>query len=106
VPNTAPHIDSLAAFVNGIGVRRAAPGATVDVSAEVTDADGDGLHYAWLDAEGAVTTLDVPGARWTLQPVPATNSLTLLVADGRGGYTSRELTPRGGGAIARFAGHV
>src|SRR5262245_11764186 len=44
VPNTPPSIGSLAAFTNGIGVRRAAPGATVDVSAEVTDADGDGLH--------------------------------------------------------------
>src|SRR5262249_57822708 len=106
VPNSPPSITLLAAALEGVGVRSAAPGSILDVSADVADADGDTLHYAWVDDQGGVTTVDAPVARWTLQPVTASNVLNLLVSDGKGGYARRQLVVRGGDPIARFAGHV
>src|SRR5262249_50571152 len=106
VPNSPPSITLLAATMEGVGVRSAVPGSILDVSADVADADGDTLHYAWVDDQGGVTTVDAPVARWTLQPVTASNVLNLLVSDGKGGYASRQLVVRGGDPIARFGGHV
>jgi hypothetical protein len=106
LPNSAPSITLLAASQYGVGVRSAAPGTLVDVVAEVTDVDGDALHYVWIDDLGGVTTVDAPVAQWTLQSVPASNVLTLLVSDGKGGYASRGLAVRGGDAVARFTGIV
>ncbi len=106
IPNTPPEIGLLSASQNGQGVQKPPAGATVDVAADVVDPDGDALHYAWIDDNGGVTPVDAPAARWTMQSVPAQNTLNLLVADGKGGYATRQLVLRAGVPFTRFTGTV
>src|SRR5262249_55104304 len=94
----------LTASQDGEAVRKAAPGAVVDVAADVTDADGDTLRYAWVDDFGGITSVDAPKARWTLQSISAENVLNLLVTDGKGGYATRQLLLKRGVPLGRFGG--
>jgi len=107
--NARPILAGIEARVDGRGVRVAAPGATVDVVALASDADGDELRHSWFTTPGSGTVVSTEGAlaRWRLPEEEGVHDLYLVVADGRGGFANGavhlEVRATGG---ARFAGLV
>ena len=92
LPNTPPVIHSVAAFLGGQVVNYAPTGATVQVQINVTDAENDALHFAWLPQAGADDLVSVDSSNISLT-LPATTGLIRLLVqarDGHGGYAHSE----------------
>ncbi len=65
----------------------ATPGATVQVSAIVTDVEKDRINYSWSTDDGQISDPTSPIAYWTLSPDASINSMAtirLTVSDGKG----------------------
>jgi choice-of-anchor C domain-containing protein len=83
--NTAPFIHAVSASADKV-----APGATVRLAANASDADGDPLSYAWSAKAGTFNTPEDSNSTWTAPSVVGTQVLTLTVSDNRSG--SRTIT--------------
>jgi hypothetical protein len=105
--NSAPRLEPLIAR-DGTGVRvgTASPGSTVDLSARVSDRDGDPVAFFWRVSAGTLSSATAPNPKWTLPGLTGKHSATLIVYDGRGGYASQSVAvtidPRG----LEFSGRV
>ena len=86
-----PSISSLVATQNGQAVRQAAPGSTVQVAVQAVGAAS--LHYAWevSNSLGGFSPVDANTVSWTLPGDPGTQSVYVLVHDGRGGVAQQRL---------------
>ena len=94
IANRAPKLEPIAA-TDGAAQRlkTGKPGATLQLVADASDPDGDPVAYHWLVAAGSGTlTGSGPQASWTLPAAPGRYSVTLTVADGRGGYAQSSLS--------------
>jgi len=86
-PNQPPSVATLVARQGGRAIRRASPGATLEVTADAQD--GDALLYTWA-VSGSATAFDNRNTRtvkWTLPASPGLHSIYVLVRDGRGGVS-------------------
>jgi hypothetical protein len=92
IPNSPPVIVSLMATFNGVWVQRAAPGTTVRIAAEASDADGDALHYRWNSSGGLLNSQNEPAIDWKLPSTQQPNTVTLEVTDGKGGIARASTT--------------
>lgn len=106
LPNTAPEIVSLEPTLGGKGIRRAFPGAVLQVTATVANHSSNQLHYRWGDGTGRTFSVDAPTIRWQLAKVPTTNFLFLEVSDSKGGFANSQLAIETGSTDATFAGKI
>jgi hypothetical protein len=85
--NRPPSMAAVVARQGGRAVRRAAPGATVEVRVDARDSDA--LHYTWAVSGSAATFApgDSPSVQWTLPASPGRHSIYVVVRDGRGGVS-------------------
>jgi len=81
--NAAPQIYAIYAIPDSVS-----PGATIDVSAQVYDPDGDALTYKWESNFGALAPGAAATAKWTAPPIRGEYAVRLTVSDGRGGNAS------------------
>ncbi len=82
-PNAAPQIHAIYAIPDSVS-----PGATIDVSAQVYDSDGDALTYKWESNFGAAAPGSGATAKWTAPATRGAYAVRLTVSDGRGGNAS------------------
>ena len=85
--NQPPTVATIVARQGGRALRRAAPGATLEVSAEAQD--GDPLQYTW-SVSGSATAFQERNARtvkWKLPASPGLYSIYVVARDGRGGVS-------------------
>ena len=66
----------------------------------------DPVHYFWRDGNDLVTPVDAATITWPLLGVPAANTITLEVTDGKGGFDSRQLVLGTSQTGDRFIGTV
>jgi hypothetical protein len=86
--NTSPYFTALVASTG-----RTVPGGRVDLLAAATDPDGDPLTYTWSATGGSYDgTATGASAIWTAPPTEGSYTLTVEVADGRGGRGTSALT--------------
>jgi Bacterial Ig domain len=104
--NSAPTVLSIVPSISGTAVRRTSPGATLQVTANASDPDGDTLHYAWVSATPGFVSVDSPTVTWNLPNVAATNAIYVQVTDGRGGYANQQLVVPAGISGVFFSGTV
>jgi hypothetical protein len=104
--NRPPVIEILAASDATGWLRSASPGETVQVTADASDPDGDPLHYRWRDGNDLLTPVDAANIAWPLLGVEAANTITLEVADGKGGFAERQLVLGTSQTGDRFIGTV
>lgn len=92
-PNHQPEISRVFATYNGQEVNRAPAGATVTLTVEAADADGDPLHYLWLPSlsQGSFTSSDSTNVQWTLPAVSGVHIMYARVNDLRGGYATARI---------------
>ncbi len=84
--NSYPVISSLQAKKASVP-----PSGSCEVSLVASDADGDSLTYAW-SATGGTFNGTGPVTTWTAPDMPGAYTLTVKVADGRGGEATKQLT--------------
>jgi hypothetical protein len=111
IANRQPSVDALWAGASATGsapIGVYAPGATVIVSSEVSDPDGDALTYIWRAGPGSGTLTPLSGgqAQWTLPSAQGRFSVYLRVGDGKGGYGFRRLELKASNSGAMFSGSV
>jgi len=108
--NHRPRILDMSALINGQRVRSAAPGATVQIKANVVDANMDTLEIKWTTSSGTVSggpvTDGVATADWKLPSQPGVYTLTLLVTDGKGGAMTKRFSIDSGKQSNTFSGVV
>jgi hypothetical protein len=106
--NHAPRLAGIAAMANGLGISRAAAGATISVEAAVRDQDNDPVEYLWRAADGAsaVAATSVGQRSWTLGAAAGVQTQYLVARDGQGGYAYRRFDIAVGGAGVGFSGRV
>jgi hypothetical protein len=102
-----PPVITLLGAANATGpLRTASPGETVQVTVQTADPDGDPLHYQWRDGNDLLSPMDAPTIAWPLLGVPAANTISLEVTDGKGGFAERQLVLGTSPTGARFIGTV
>src|SRR6266550_1828005 len=86
LPNRAPRIVAISATSAGKGITRAAPGATVRVTAITRDPDLDNVEYLWrtVEGNGSVVANNTPLQNWTLATNAGLHTLYLIARDGKG----------------------
>jgi len=104
--NSAPTILSVVPTISGTAIRRVSPGATLQVTANATDPDGDALHYQWASSASGFVSADSPTVTWNLPNVAATNAIYVQVTDGRGGFANQQLAVPAGVSGVVFSGTV
>jgi len=62
-----------------------------EVECVASDADGDSLNYTWSATAGTFSGAG-PVVTWRVPNIPGTYTITVKVADGRGGEATRQLT--------------
>jgi hypothetical protein len=103
--NHRPRILDISALVNGQRVRSAAPGSTVQVKANIEDADGDTLEIKWTTDSGTVTG-NTATVEWKLPDQPGIYSLTVFVTDRMGGAITKQFSIEVGRQSNTFRGMV
>jgi hypothetical protein len=107
IDNRPPVVDPLVAFRAGQRIQKAAPGETVDLDADVFDADGDALQFRWSVTEGTWSSpTGPPPIQWTLPTAPGRYEATLVAYDGKGGYDQTSLSLLVDGLGVPFSGFV
>ena len=95
-PTTAPGSPALANHAPMVRARcepcRVAAGGTLTVTAEATDADSDGLSYAWTASAGTLTTPAAVATAFTAPAQPGAVPIVVTVRDTRGGIASDTIT--------------
>jgi hypothetical protein len=104
--NAAPEIVALEPSMGGKGIRRAFPGAVLQVTATVANHSANQLHYRWGDGAGRIFSVDAPTIRWQLAKVPTTNFLFLEVSDSKGGFANSQLAIETGSTDTTSAGKI
>jgi hypothetical protein len=97
--NGAPYFTSLVASTSWVPV-----GGHAALGVTATDPDGDTLTYTWSATGGTYDgagTATGPSATWTAPATEGSYTLTVDVADGRGGTASLSLTITVGGAAGQ-----
>jgi len=69
-----------------------ATGATVRLTAEAQDADGDALTYAWSAPAGSAATATAKQTTWTAPTAAGAVPISVRVSDGKGGLASDVVT--------------
>lgn len=105
--NSKPEVSTIVARSDGVGVRKVAPGESVFVTVDASDADADTLHYDWRvsPSNGTFQSLDDPTVAWNPSSIESFPSIYVLVTDGSA-YEHRRLGLRVSNAGARFSGTV
>ena len=108
IQNSSPKIKTFFAASRGRYVRQAAPGATVEVSVNADDTDGDSLQYSWRPsgAGAAFRSQNSRIVKWTLPKSSGLHSMYVLVKDGKGGYAFGKLDVSTSGPQVMFGGVV
>jgi hypothetical protein len=106
IPNKRPLVLSVAAKSAGAGVREAAPGAQLDVAAQLKDPDGDPLTYTWKPGPGSGQIVSSSGgtAAWKLANASGVQTLYFVATDNKGGWISRSVSITAGGGDVFFSG--
>lgn len=68
------------------------PGATSELTANASDAEGDALFYSWSTQSGRFTTSTTAKTTWTAPNQPTSNVVTVYVQDSRGGLATASVT--------------
>ncbi len=109
IGNTPPRVAPIVATdPAGRIVKNANPGSTITLKADASDADGDPLEFRWLlgtDA-GTLSATSGPAVQWALPTRPGRYTVTVLAADGKGGYSDSSLSVLADGRGIPFSGHV
>ena len=93
--------------IAGKFARRADAGATVKLTAQASDPDGDPLHYKWISNTPGFSSVDAPTLNWTMPPTGrALNTVSMQVTDGKGGYAFRTFNLQSGPNEIVFTGVV
>ena len=107
LPNHRPQLVALVSEVGGATVRTAATGATVQVRAVASDADGDALQYDWKLLAGSGTLAPAGSTtQWTLPANEGRYVVYVRIRDGRGGYVHERLMFDVGKKEDAFSGRV
>jgi plastocyanin len=108
IPNSRPRLEPILTTVGGKPVEIVTPGAMVDVSADATDPDGDGVSYRWIlpAGSGQLSSLNGPVVQWQLPSGESLHTITVIAYDGRGGYARATRTVRASDKGAIFAGKI
>jgi hypothetical protein len=108
LPNRPPVVRSVVAFIGARGVRRAAPGAEVEVRVEASDPDDDVLHYRWAasDSREGFVSQDQSSVFWRLPESRGLHQIYVLVTDGRCGVALGRLALSTHDEGAYFTGTV
>ena len=91
--NARPVVTDPIAELNGITVHAAPREATLRVSMDVSDPDGDAAEVRWLLEAGGGTLASTsgPSTTWTLPDAARSNRLLAVISDGKGGVRTRTL---------------
>jgi hypothetical protein len=108
IANFAPRFADFMAASGGRRVRTAATGATIALSAQANDADGDPVSYRWRVPQGGGTLSATTGANvnWTLPAKPGLYRVDAVASDGRGGYAKQYALVSTTGQGVAFSGLV
>lgn len=71
---------------------RVAPGTTLTVTADATDADGEPLTYQWAAAAGTLAAPTAAESTFTAPAQPGAVPVAITVRDTRGGMASDTIT--------------
>jgi hypothetical protein len=67
-------------------------GTSLQLVAEASDPDGDGVEYSWRAAKGSFVGGAAAAVTWSPPAEPGSFPLTVTVTDGRGGAASDSIT--------------
>ena len=84
--NRAPVLTSLVAKAGTIVVAGAPRNGAVTLVANVTDPDGDKLHFTWAVNAGSIGAINDNTAQWILPDSPGIAFAYVLVTDGKGAF--------------------
>ena len=84
--NRAPVLTSLVAKAGTIVVAGAPRNSAVTLVANVTDPDGDKLHFTWAVNAGSIGAINDNTAQWILPDSPGIAFAYVLVTDGKGAF--------------------
>ena len=84
--NRAPVLASLVAKAGTIVVAGAPRNSAVTLVANVTDPDGDKLHFTWAVNAGSIGAINDNTAEWILPDSPGIAFAYVLVTDGKGAF--------------------
>lgn len=106
--NARPLVNEVVPYSGGLGVRRATPGATIQVHTEAVDPDADALHYQWIPSSSGApfTSTDASTVTWVLPTGDSEPLMYVLVRDGKGGYVRRSRRVSTGPPVVHFTGRV
>jgi hypothetical protein len=106
--NYAPRFRDFLAASGGKRVRTAATGATIALTAQATDADGDPVSYRWRVPQGGGALSSPTGSTitWTLPSKPGLYRADVVASDGRGGYAKQYALVSTTGQGVAFSGLV
>ncbi len=89
--NFSPTISTVVGSLGGQGVRLVPAGATVRVTVNANDRNGDSIHYKWATTTPGFTSTDSPTVDWTLPNSKGLHTLYVQTSDGKGGYRTRRV---------------
>jgi len=105
--NHAPRLVSISARAAGKGVVRVAPGASVELAADVRDRDGDTVEYLWRDVDGQAAAPITANSLTRVAPTNAQRQTTyLMTRDGHGGFTYKRFDMEVGDDTVQYSGTV
>lgn len=109
IRNTPPRLDPItAADASGHRIQSPAPGATITLTANARDADGDPASFLWLVApeDGSAPTVTGKQLTWTLPAAPGRYFVSVVAYDGKGGYAKADYAVLTGQKGVIFSGVV
>jgi mono/diheme cytochrome c family protein len=106
--NSRPRIMAVIAAIDGKGVRKVEPGATVVVTTKAEDVDGDNLTYKWgvSASQDTFTSVNESTVKWTLPKSKGLHSIYVMVSDRKGGYAIGKADISTNGQEVIFSGQV
>ncbi|MEA2552121.1 MAG: hypothetical protein QOJ65_297, partial [Fimbriimonadaceae bacterium] len=108
--NRKPSLESAFVFRGREATRLAPLGATMPLSAQATDLDGDPLTFQWKlpSTAGSLGNFNTNAERgeWSVPPIPGDYKAYVVVRDGKGGYARGNVVVKVGQTEGIFAGRV